>query len=191
MFFPRIYPVDRTYDVIEDALEFINGFVLPAMASICPFDRQNFGVSSDADVYRFRDRHGHIHVKFATIPGRLWLDLFALVTALVENAGEPYDRFQDFFFDTWAAGIKEPFGNTVEETLVDLNWDDVQRETAFIDFGLEVLPRGQYVGVPYQAELPNIMGSIFGYQEMESRCESRLVFIMARCNVYSHVQLYI
>lgn len=191
MFFPRIYPVDSNYNVSQDAMEFIDNIMLPAIGGVCPFDRQNFGVSFAADGYRFRDQHGHVHVRPASVPGILCTELVGVMHVLVENAGERFAKFKGFFFDTWTAGIKEPLDGTIEETLTDLDWDLVEPETAFIDFGLEVLRDGWLVGVPYQSELPNIMGGVFGYQEMASRCESRLVFIIVRCRMYSHAQLYI
>lgn len=39
----------------------MNKVLLPAINTVCPFEGQNFGVSAEADVERFRNGDGQIH----------------------------------------------------------------------------------------------------------------------------------
>lgn len=163
---------DGSPDVTEYGLMFIDQVLLPALSDICPFERQNFGLSPAADSQRFKDRKGRIFPKSASIHGSKFDVLLWRMRDIIEDVGGDLDDFKGFFFDTWAAGIKEEYQSTIEDTITDIKWDTVVQATSFIDIACEIFPHNSLVGIPYKACLGSIMEHLFGSPGLRS-CETR------------------
>ena len=156
---------------------FVDKVLLPALGDVSPIQRQNLGLSSRADLGRFRKHNGQISYKFVSIDGSLCPALLARMREIVEQGDDELKIFEGFFFDTWAAGIKEEYKIDITHTITDVQWKLVSVETAFIDIATEVYPNNPHplVGIPYKEHLDTCMQQFFGESEMKRRCGSRLV----------------
>lgn len=143
-------------NVHEHIRTFVDQIFLQALSVVCPVQRQNFGLSMAADHRRFRDHKGQVSAKGASMPS---------------TCCNEFLPFKGFFFDTWAAGIKEPLQTRrLEDCLRDVDWSLVDYSHAFVDIACEKVPSAPVVGIPCKDSLPTMMMEAVFYEYTLSAC---------------------
>lgn len=72
------------------------------------------------------------------MPSTCCNELLDVMRDIIDAGGEDFLPFKGFFFDTWAAGIKEPLRTgRLEDCLTDIDWSLVYYSHAFVDIACE------------------------------------------------------
>ncbi|ORY90488.1 hypothetical protein BCR43DRAFT_113758 [Syncephalastrum racemosum] len=112
-------------------------------------------VSSRAELERSRTAAELLHPTGVRLEQVLFGGWVAAMHAIIAEGGDDPAPYREFFFVSWATGIKTPVdpthvGSNLRAPFPDIRWETLDPSLVFLDHGVEVVPTavgGNLVGL--------------------------------------------
>lgn len=122
--------------------KFVDNVVIPAFQQVVPPHGGNdLPVSSWSEVERSRGDSGMIFPTGIPFSNEYLVPWVRRMAQLVTEGGQDLEVFKDFFFVTWAVGVKVScHPGSLARRFPEIRWDTLDPNAVYVDHGIEVAP---------------------------------------------------